>query len=137
MAYGHHPTPIKSKLNGTVNYLQVHKIPFFKSDVFRHFRVSSTRRNEILQSQNDRRHPDIETRGRKKLISLKQILAIEQILWNHGFQARQLTWQGLALQAGISGVSSRTIERAMGRLRLPTFYLPGSLAPWLPGSLAT
>jgi len=92
MAYGHHPTPIKSKLIGTVNYLQVHKIPFFKSDVFRNFRVSSTRGKAILERQQDRRHPEIETRGRKKLINPEQILAIEQILWTYGFQARQLTW---------------------------------------------
>jgi len=116
MAYGHHPTPIKSKLIGTVNYLQVHKIPFFKSDVFRNFRVSSARGKAILERQQDRRHPEIETRGRKKLINPEQILAMEQILWTYGFQARQLTWQGLALQAGISGISNRTIKRAMGRL---------------------
>ena len=49
MAYGHHPTPIKSKLIGMVNYLQVYKIPFFKSDVFCNFRVSSVRGKAILE----------------------------------------------------------------------------------------
>jgi len=80
MAYGHHPTPIKSKLIGTVSYLQGHKLSFFKSDVFRTFGVSTARGKVILQRQQDRRHPEIETRGRKKLISPEQILAMEQIL---------------------------------------------------------
>jgi len=49
MAYSHYPTLIKFKLIGTVNYLQVQKIPFFKSDVFRNFRVSSAWGKVILE----------------------------------------------------------------------------------------
>jgi hypothetical protein len=134
MAYGdlHHTTPKKAGLLGTVGYLQHHKIPFYRADVFRYFHVSHNRGYKILNEGRERRHPEIETRGRKKLIGPDQVLAMERIIWTYGFEARQLTWQGLALEVGICGVSSRTIERAMGRLYLPTFLpyrLPGFLAP--------
>jgi len=56
-------------LIGTVNYLQVYKIPFFKSDVFCNFKVSSARGKAILERQQDRRHLEIEIKGRKKLIN--------------------------------------------------------------------
>ncbi|KAK1754158.1 hypothetical protein QBC47DRAFT_385895 [Echria macrotheca] len=41
---------------------------------------------------------------------------MEQLIWTYGFEARKLTWQGLALEVGLVGISTRTIERAMGTL---------------------
>ena len=38
---------------------------------------------------------------------------MEKIIWQFGFQARALTWQGLAIEAGIYA-SARIVERAMG-----------------------
>lgn len=101
---------------GAVYYLEKHKIPFFKADLYRDFDVSARRGRQILHDGRPRRHLEIETRGRKKRLSPDDLLAMEKVLWKFGFKARALTWQGLALEAGISRVSSRTIERAMGTL---------------------
>jgi hypothetical protein len=114
MVGSHFPTPTKAKIIGTVGFLRHYKLDYFKSDIFRFFGVSSTRGKEILQKQRTRRHLEIETRGRKRLLSAADLQAMEKILWKYGFEARRLTWQGLALEAGITGISSRTIERAMG-----------------------
>ena len=118
MAIGdlHHPTPKKAQIIGTVGFLHDHKIPFYKADIFRHFGISSRRGWQILHDGRERRHLETETRGRKKLLTPADLLAMESIIWQYGFEARALSWQGLALEAGISGISSRTIERAMGTL---------------------
>jgi hypothetical protein len=39
---------------------------------------------------------------------------MERILKDEGFEARQLSWINLAYEAGIEGVSERTIRWAMG-----------------------
>jgi len=109
----HHPTPKKAKVLGTVAYLESHKATFFKSDVFRHFQVSNRRGWQILHDGRERRHLEVETRGRKHIISAEDLQHMEKIIWQFGFQARALTWQGLAIEAGIY-TSARTVERAMG-----------------------
>lgn len=120
MALGdlHHRTPAKARILGTVAYLQDYKIPFFKEDVFRQFGASHASGWEILRQGRERRHfegPD--PRGRKKLLSPAELRTIEETIWKSGFQARALSWEGLALQAGIDKqVSTWTIKRAMGTL---------------------
>jgi len=58
---------------------------------------------------------------------------MESIIWEYGYQARTLSWQGLALEAGIppGSVSTRTIERAMGTLdyRKCIAYKKGFISP--------
>jgi len=113
----HHTTPKKAGLLATFNYFQTHKIPFFKADLYRHFGVSQRRGWQILHDGHERQHLEVETRGRKKLLTPANLLAMEKIIWQYGFQARTLSWQSLALEASISiPISSRTIERAMGTL---------------------
>ena len=118
----HHTTPVKARILGTVSYLQHYKIPFFKSDVFRHNQVSKPRGWKILYDgeNHKRRHPKVETRGRKPILQPANLQAIKQIIWRYGFQARRLTWQGLALTASISGISERIITRSIGQ---STFFL--------------
>ena len=115
----HHTTPKKARILGTVAYLQDHQIPFFKADIFQYNGVSYPRGKAILHENRDRRHLEVETRGRPKLLQPTDLQAMERILWQYGFQARALTWQGLALEAGISGISTRTIERAIGKSFFP------------------
>ncbi|KAK3382920.1 hypothetical protein B0T24DRAFT_27678 [Lasiosphaeria ovina] len=97
-------------------YLESHHIPFFKADLFRESGISKIRGWQILKDGYDRRHPQVETRGRKPIVSAEGLRKMEAIIWQYGFQARSLTRQGLANQAGIQA-SARAIERAMGTLQ--------------------
>jgi len=112
----HYTTPTKARLLGTAAYLENHGIQYHKSDLFKEFGIQSKSRGwVILHDGLDRRHPAIETRGRKPIISSADLLRMEQILWQYGFAARRLSWQALANEAGIKA-SPRTVERAMGTL---------------------
>jgi len=113
----HYPTPKKSQILSTVSFLESHKPhPFFKADVFRHFQVNIRRGWDILHQGRERRYLEPETRGRKHIISAEDLTKMEQIIWQFGFQARALTWQGLAIKVGIHA-SARTVQRAIGTLR--------------------
>ncbi|KAK0710712.1 hypothetical protein B0H67DRAFT_263909 [Lasiosphaeris hirsuta] len=98
MAVGdhHHPTPKKSQIIGTVFFLDSHKVPslppIFKTEIFRHFGVGERRGWQILHDGRERRHLEVETRGRKKLLSPADLLAMESVLWRFGFQGRSLSW---------------------------------------------
>lgn len=125
MGNGHHHTPKKSKVLGTISFLEKEKIPHFKSRVFHHFGVSPRRGWEIVRQERNRRdlqddpdHPALEeTRGRKRILTPDNLNAMEKLIWKYGFEARALTWQALAYEAGIAvEVSWRTIQRAMGTL---------------------
>ena len=39
---------------------------------------------------------------------------MDRLLREEGFKARKLSWQDLGFEAGVEGVSARTIARAMG-----------------------
>ncbi|KAK0725654.1 hypothetical protein B0H67DRAFT_136677 [Lasiosphaeris hirsuta] len=106
----HYPTPVKAYLLGTAAYLETHRVPFFKADLLRQFGIRSrTQGWEILRHGNDRRHPSFETRGRKPIISAEDLRKMEEIIWQYGYQARTLNWQGLANMVGIQA-SARTVE---------------------------
>ena len=53
-----------------------------------------------------------ETRGRKSKLSWRDLRAAEMILWRCGQEGRALTWQDLAIEAGLD-VSGRTLQRHM------------------------
>ncbi|KAI5805098.1 hypothetical protein EDC01DRAFT_642001 [Geopyxis carbonaria] len=57
-----------------------------------------------------------ETRGRAPKLGWKEIHAMDKIIEDWGIEARQLTWQALAYEAGIEDVSENTIRKAMGTL---------------------
>jgi hypothetical protein len=111
----HYPTPVKAHLLGTKGFLDDHHIPYFKADLFRQFHIKPRQGWEILRKGLDRRHPEVESRGRKPIISPEDLQKMEEILWTYGFKARRLSWQTLGNEAGIKA-SARTIERAMGTL---------------------
>ena len=113
----HYPTLVKARLLGTASYLDTHYIQYFKTDLFKEFGIHSKNQGwEILRHGVDRRHLEHETRGQKPIISADDLRRMEEIIWQYGFQARSLTWQGLAMIAGIQA-SARTVERAMGTLK--------------------
>ncbi|KAK4099712.1 hypothetical protein N658DRAFT_517214 [Parathielavia hyrcaniae] len=90
MGNGHHPTPKKFKVLGTISFLEKENISHFRSRVFRHFGVNHTQGNAT---------------------------DMENLIWTHGFEARALTWQALAFEAGVAAeVSWRMIQRSMGTL---------------------
>jgi len=98
----HYPTPVKAHLIGTVAFLDHHHIQYFHTDLFKDFGIrSKTQGWEILRIDKDQRHPEHETRGWKRIISLEDLHRMEEVIWQYGFQARSLTWQGLGLIAGI------------------------------------
>lgn len=108
----------KHKIRGVIEYLDAKKIPYFKSDVFDHFGVSHRQGWAMIsEASEDQRHltsDGLEHRGRPSKISIHQLREMERIVKEEGFEARQLTWQELAWEAGIEGVSTRTISKAMG-----------------------
>ncbi|KAF2625025.1 hypothetical protein BU25DRAFT_423761 [Macroventuria anomochaeta] len=57
-----------------------------------------------------------EQRGRKRKITDDQLCKMDDLLKSEGFEARSLSWQAMAWECGITGLSDRTISRAMGKL---------------------
>lgn len=57
-----------------------------------------------------------ETRGAKPKISWAQIHKMDKIIEEFGMEARQLSWESLAYEAGIEDVCARTVQRAMGTM---------------------
>ncbi|KAK4240768.1 hypothetical protein C8A03DRAFT_31159, partial [Achaetomium macrosporum] len=94
MGNGHHHTPKKAKVIGTISFLEKEKIPHFKSRVFRHFGVSQRQGWEIVRQQRNRRnlkddpdYPDLEeTRGRKRILTPDDLRAMEKLIWEYGFE---------------------------------------------------
>ena len=74
----HYPTPVKARLLGASAYLEKHHISHFKADLFREFGIhSNTQGWGILYKSHDRRHLEVETRGRKPLISAEDLHKME------------------------------------------------------------
>ena len=53
-----------------------------------------------------------ETRGRKKILSDRDLRYVEILLWDNGQEARSLSWQHLALEANLN-CCGETLRRAM------------------------
>jgi hypothetical protein len=114
-----HDTPKKSRIRGAIAYMEARNIPHSKEDVFRFNAVSHRQGWAIIsEGSQDRRHhnaPGVkEKRGRPSLLTNSQIIEMDRIIKEVGFEARKLSWQELAWEAGVEGVSTRTISRAMG-----------------------
>ena len=98
----HYTTLLKARLRGTASFLEAQRIPYFKTDLFNIFGFKKTRGWLTLRDDNqDRRHPEHKTRGRPPIITPKDLLRIEQILWKYGFEARRLSWKALTNEASI------------------------------------
>jgi len=85
IGYTYYPILKKAGILVTIRYLKHRGILYPKEDIFRENYVSYARGWAIIYEGRERRYPEIETRGRKKLISLEQIQAMEKILWDSRF----------------------------------------------------
>lgn len=116
---GHFPTPVKAKVQGTIEYLRAQRITGQNENVFCFFGVCHTVGWKILREGNPRRHhnqPGVrEQRGRKKIITDEQMKEMERIIETEGISGRALTWEQLGMEVGVEA-SGRTIQRAMGTL---------------------
>ena len=94
-------------------------ISYYKEDVLRTFDVSREQGFAFLRNDSARRlenNSDAEeTRGRKSLITPKQIREMDRILETEGIEGRGLTWSQLGYEIGLD-CSGRTIQRAMGTM---------------------
>ncbi|KAF2033422.1 hypothetical protein EK21DRAFT_86230 [Setomelanomma holmii] len=114
-------TPIRAKVRGAIEFLEVKKIPYFKQDVFDHFAVSYRQGWAMIsKASEDRRHHRAEGeehRGRPRLISNWHLKEMDRIIKEDGFEARALSWHNLAYEVGLEGLDSRTIAHAIGNIR--------------------
>ncbi|KAF1937255.1 hypothetical protein EJ02DRAFT_477424 [Clathrospora elynae] len=114
----HHDTPTKSRVRGAIDYMEARGILHSKEDVFR-FNAVSHRQGWAMISDGsiDRRHHNAEgpeKRGRKSAITNQQLKEMDKIIKEEGFEARKMSWLELGFEAGIEGLTSQTISRAMG-----------------------
>ena len=110
----HHDPHTKARIQGAIEFCERMGITYYKNDVFRTFNVSKTRGYELLRSGSHNDSEEFETRGRKSIVSTKDIREMERIL-EEGFEARITTWQQLGFEAGLD-CSGHTIRRVMGTM---------------------
>ena len=88
----HYTTPVKAKVQGAVEFCERMGISYYKEDVFRTFDVSREQGYAFLRNDSARRlenNSDAEeTRGRKSLITPKQIREMERILETECIEGR-------------------------------------------------
>lgn len=112
----HYSTPKKSRIRGTIEYLESRRIPHFKSDVFRFHGASYRSGWRALAEPEDRSFHSafLETRGRKKKISNQDLATLERFIENNGFDGRTIPYAGLPAAAGLDiDVSEATVRRAL------------------------
>ena len=110
----HHPTPVRAKIQGAIEFCQAMNIPYFKSDFFRVFGASKQIGWKMLSdSSRTRYNADVsETRGRQSIVTPRHIREMERVLETEGMEARGLTWEQLGYEVGLE-CCGRTIQRAM------------------------
>ncbi len=95
LAQSQNPTPVKARIQGSIDFLESEGIKGKKSAVFRANGVSRRTGYRILQSSNPQTFKNDptrkETRGRKEIIILAQIREMEKILENEGLEGCGLT----------------------------------------------
>ena len=111
--------PVKTRIQGTVDFLKSEGIKAKREAIFRYNGVSRVTGFRILRSGNPRTLKNDptrkETRWRKTLISPQEIHEMERILENQGLEGRALTWKQLGFKVGLD-VSEATIRRKMGTM---------------------
>ena len=110
-------TPVKARIHGECDFLESEGLKISKEKVFRYNSVSRATGYRIPRSSNPRTlKNDLtrkKTRGRRSLISPREIHEMEQILENEGLEGRALTWQQLRFEVELD-LSEVTIQRTMG-----------------------
>ncbi|KAM3522917.1 hypothetical protein MY4038_008417 [Beauveria bassiana] len=119
-----HDTPKKARLRGAFEFLEYQGLPFRRKDLYEFFEVSPRQGQVILDDPDasccTRHNSPIkaETRGRKRAFSSTDLDSIEALIEDEGFEARQLPWTTLALEATEVDATGRTIRDALARRSL-------------------
>ena len=112
-------TPVKARIQGACDFLESEGLKISKEKVFRYNGVSRATGYRILRSSNPRTLKNDparkETRGRRSLISPREIHEMERILENEGLEGRALSGQQLEFEVGLD-VFEATIRRTMGTM---------------------
>lgn len=112
-------TPVKARIQGTVDFLKSEGIKAKREAIFRYNGVSRATGFRIIRSSNPRTLKNDptrkETRGRKTLISPREIHEMERILENEGLEGRALKWKQRGFEVGLD-VFEATIRRTMGTM---------------------
>ena len=77
--YHHYDTSTRSRVKEAVEFMNVMSYDYNKQQIFDVFNVKRTQGFAILSS-SDRRHPELETRGRKPKITSEQVGKILKFL---------------------------------------------------------
>ena len=116
----HYPTPTKAILQGVASFCDAQNLPYSKSDLFRHFNVKERTGWAILANEYPRRRANNpfkpDKSGRPSKLTNNDLLKMDRILQDYGFDGRSLTWEQLAEEAGLEDVSGRTVRRHMGTM---------------------
>lgn len=119
----HTDPSIKDKLLGTIGYLEAKNIPYYKSEVFRHFNITKTTGWRILQDartygpDGHRKFRQVETRGRRRVLTPQRLAAIERLIESEGFNVQPIPWAGIPEAAGLDvAASGETVRRAVKTL---------------------
>ncbi|KAF1815587.1 hypothetical protein P152DRAFT_446634 [Eremomyces bilateralis CBS 781.70] len=137
MNHPHWDSPKKSRIRGAVEFIEAQNRRYgydpvrTKTEVFRFEGVPWRTGMEFISKRNrngDRRHfpPDQEPRGRKPLISSKDIHEMERILEEQDVYGRAMSWEALGYEAGLD-VCGRTVKRAIGPI---SYQIPVEEGPF-------
>ena len=115
-----HPTPTKSKLEGAIQYaeyLQRNQLVHTKQRAFDFFNVPRRTAYRILAHKDDGGTTRPKTkRGIKSKLTKQDVEKMEQIINSHDINQGALSWQQLAVKAGLVGekkVHFRTVRAHM------------------------
>ena len=121
----HWDTPKKARLHAAAQLIDSLKASNpdgtypSRRQLFKKYNVSEATGRRILKQKDPRRLTNSnirpETRGRKTNLTQRDIRFVELILWQGGFDGRELTWDSLAQEANL-GVCGRTLQRHLNQL---------------------
>ncbi|KAI9664428.1 MAG: hypothetical protein M1829_005821 [Trizodia sp. TS-e1964] len=116
----HYQTPNKAALKSASEFCERNGIKHSKTALFREYGFSNSAGYRALKSTTTRSftHPPYkkETRGVKNKITEEQIAIISEIIEERGGEGRELTWEQLAMAAGVDACR-KTIKAALGNLQ--------------------
>lgn len=140
----HWTTPQKVRLKSQVELAQTQNLQtekghtLSKTQLFTSNGIPPRTAYRILSQPDPRRLGNSrirkETRGRPSKITQRDLRALEHIIQSSGQEGRLLSWEGLAIEAGIEA-SARTIQRAMGTMAYRRCI--ACQKSWISPSLAT
>ena len=118
----HYTTPQKARIQYAVKEIDNHLLlspgghPLTRRALFRRENIPKTSGFRIIASSDPRRRNNseikLETRGRPKKLTERDIRHVEIILWQGSYDGRVLTWKHLAIEADLD-VCGETLRLAL------------------------